>query len=283
VELVSSLTLGESRVACVKSASIWHEAQFPAGDNWQCADVELDSAGRALLGNNWLCATMPSATIVVDPSSWQGTRVELKHGYLIPELSAEAALEQLGVAADDVTHVVITHAHTDHYSGVLTDGQAVAMRFPNAEHFFPDADWRAFVTENREGRGSALTRLLQPIERAGKLRLVRGDLCIAPGVWLLAAPGETPGHQVVRIETGARDVYYIGDLVHFTAEAEHPEWVAEADRDEEALIRSRRRVFAPEAARRSIYVASHGRFPPWGELVTGDRGTRHWRYLKSPA
>jgi glyoxylase-like metal-dependent hydrolase (beta-lactamase superfamily II) len=283
LELVSIRSFGVIRIACVKSASIWHESRLAAGTTWQCEQVELDPEGRALLGNNWLCAVTPTATIVVDPSTWRGARVEMKHGYLVPELPVDQALDYLGVAANDVTHVVITHGHADHYTGVLAEDAAAGLRFPRAEHFFPEADRRAFVTENREHRASALSALLGPIERADKLRLVAGDCRIADGVWILAAPGETPGHQVVRIETEAHDVYYLGDLVHFPGEATHPEWIAEASRDEPALIRSRRRLFAADIADHAVYVTSHGRFPPWGELVVGEHGARSWRYLQEPA
>ncbi len=43
----------------------------------------------------------------------------------------------------DVTHVLITHTHEDHFSGILGDPDG--LRFPNALHVLPSADWRSII------------------------------------------------------------------------------------------------------------------------------------------
>ena len=48
----------------------------------------------------------------------------------------------VGVRPEEITHVLITHAHYDHFAGVAVerDGRYVA-RFPQARHLIGRADW----------------------------------------------------------------------------------------------------------------------------------------------
>lgn len=147
---------------------------------------------------------------------------------LIPESHKPSLLEQLataGIAADDLTDVIITHAHFDHFNGLtyLKDGRYVPV-FPNARHYLGKADWRP-------DRFSALeAQTLQVIHAAGLLTLVDGPYPITAGLTILPAPGETPGHQIVHVQHGSQEIYIVGDLYHHPLEltdpALHISWAA---------------------------------------------------------
>ena len=57
------------------------------------------------------------------------------------------------------------------------------------------------------------------------LQLVELPLKIADGIDILPAPGETPGHQVVRLQSEGETLYIIGDLLHHAIELAHPDWM----------------------------------------------------------
>jgi len=107
-----------------------------------------------------------------------------------------AALEHIGVAPDDVTRLLVTHAHPDHVGGLSglrgRTGATVAVHERDA----------AYV---REGRGPVLDRRTlggrlvrhnagfapTPVEE----ELVDGQLLdVAGGLRVLHTPGHTPGH-----------------------------------------------------------------------------------------
>jgi glyoxylase-like metal-dependent hydrolase (beta-lactamase superfamily II) len=176
----------------------------------------------------------------------------------------------LGVRPEEVTHVLITHAHGDHVAGgsVERDGRR-RPRFGRARHLIHRLDW----DENpaRRDPDSTLSRHLGPVAAAGLLEPVEGEPEVVPGVTLLHAPGESPGHQVVRVASGGERFYFLGDLFHHPCEVEHLDWVSRG-RDRAAMERSRRRLIAEAVPAGASLVFSHRPFPGWGRIVARDGG-----------
>ncbi|MDP9118652.1 MAG: MBL fold metallo-hydrolase, partial [Actinomycetota bacterium] len=106
-------------------------------------------------------------------------------------------LRAVGVVPDDVDHVVFTHLHADHSGGACwPDG---TPRFPNARHHVHPEDWTFF---DQQGPSAFTGRFaLEALEDLGALDLELGDREVVPGVRLVHAPGHTPGHRVVLLET----------------------------------------------------------------------------------
>ena len=171
-----------------------------------------------------------------------------------PDLIDQLAV--IGIAPEQVGHVVLTHLHFDHYSGVAREqgGRRVPC-FPRARHYVGRADWDA-VAEELADPESLAYKTLGVIEQHGLLQLVEGDVDLTDELSVLAAPGETAGHQVVRVRSRGQTLYCLGDLYHHPAEIEHPEWqVYWADAD--ASRRSRQRLVAAALAEDAIVTAAH--------------------------
>jgi glyoxylase-like metal-dependent hydrolase (beta-lactamase superfamily II) len=181
-------------------------------------------------------------------------------------------METLGMALEDVTHVITTHPHGDHYAGVAIEREGgIAPRFPWARHFLGRADWEG--NHNRGQVDSPIGRL-ELIDSLGLLELVDEAREVAPGVTILPAPGETPGHTIVQVESGGERFYFLGDIVHLPCEVERLDWTPpSADRD--ALIPLRERVFTDVARENALLVTAHEAFPPWGRIVEDGDGF-HW-------
>ncbi len=124
-----------------------------------------------------------------------------------------AALALLGVEANDVREIVITHLHNDHV-GTFFD-------FPNAVFHVQDREM-AYVT----GRHMTQERLRRPYEAdhaAGMVRLAfdervvfhDGDGQIAPGVSLHRIGGHSAGLQSVRVRTKRGWVVVASDASHY--------------------------------------------------------------------
>lgn len=148
-----------------------------------------------------------------------------------PDLPTQLAA--LGVRAEDLTDVVITHAHWDHYAGLTTpaagDGGAVAgyaPTYPHARCFMGQADWQdAEMQTALRDQTSLEARTLGALRERGLLRLVAGRERIADGLEVLPAPGETPGHLIVRLQSEGQTLYVLGDLFHHAVEFERPDWM----------------------------------------------------------
>lgn len=184
-------------------------------------------------------------------------------------------LAALGVSTGDITHVVITHAHWDHFAGLTTPtAGGVALTYPNARHYFGGADWRADETQAALADPTSLeARTLGAVHAAGTLTLVDAREELAEGVAILPAPGETPGHQLVRVASGGQTLYIIGDLLHHPIEVEYPDWMV-TWAEPASMRESRRWLLADALAERALVVAAHFALP--GHIEQADDGGMRW-------
>ncbi|MEU6722909.1 MBL fold metallo-hydrolase [Nonomuraea wenchangensis] len=157
-------------------------------------------------------------------------------GTLLGELAAA------GVAPADVETVVLTHLHSDHASGGVTDdGRPV---FENARYVLQRAELDA------AGDG-VLDRLIAPVK--AQLQVVEGAAEVAPGVHVHLTAGHTPGHQIVR----AGDLAMTGDLVLHPVQLDDPGVHYCYDDDREAAARTRAEVLERLRAERAVLATSH--------------------------
>lgn len=116
------------------------------------------------------------ASVLIDPGfgalppeSWLARELELR-----PTPGVQAGLAAAGIQPDQITHVVITHAHGDHFTGAtLTCDARRVPRYPRARYVLGRADWDG--NPAREDPDSETSIHLGTLERAGLLDLVDGD------------------------------------------------------------------------------------------------------------
>jgi glyoxylase-like metal-dependent hydrolase (beta-lactamase superfamily II) len=108
------------------------------------------------------------------------------------------------------------------------------------------------------------------------LELVDGEREIVPGVTIVPAPGKSPGHCVVRLESAGEVFYVLGDVVHHACEAEHVRWCP-PHADPDALAAARERLFPTIAREGALLATAHEPFPPWGRIAVAGAGYRWQR------
>jgi glyoxylase-like metal-dependent hydrolase (beta-lactamase superfamily II) len=121
----------------------------------------------------------------------------------------------------DITHVLISHMHADHVAGATrVAGVRRVPSFPNARYYVMENEWR-HALEPWNPLPDLIEAQMVSLSDAGVVTLVRDEQEVAPGVTLIPAPGESPGHAIVRLLTDDAVVYYLGDLFHHPAEFLH--------------------------------------------------------------
>ena len=269
---IESRRVGDATVTVVSEGGLLWAPEFPVPEpEWRRAMPDADADGRVWLGLNVVLIRLVNALIVIDPgmddpeSDWQRERSRVWPDWEVrrtPGLAA--ALVELAIAPEDVTHVVITHPHSDHYPGVVvTRGGDAVPRFPRARHFLGRADWEG--NPDRSDPDSDLVRL-ELIDQLGLLELVDGEQEIVPGVTIIPTPGESPGHCVVRFESAGELCYVLGDIVHHACEVDHPDW-GPSHGDQDTLLATRKHIFPTVAREGALLVTAHEPFPPWGRIV----------------
>ena len=123
------------------------------------------------------------------------------------------ALGALGIAADDIRDVAITHLHYDHAGNV--------NQFRNARIWLQQREM-AYVTgrcmcDAKQNHFFALDDISVVLKRlyAGDVRLVDGMHRFAPGIEFHRVGGHTDGLQVVRVMTARGWAVLASDAAHY--------------------------------------------------------------------
>lgn len=257
---------------------------------WRPAVPEADAGGMITLCSGGAVVRSGDTVIVIDPGlddpgtpTSEQTNLVFAGWDFTPGF--QAGLDQLGIPNDDVTHVIITHAHFDHCLGVaVEDDGRLVPRFPNARYLLDQADWDLHFTPEGEQRPMAtspflgvnriMRERLQAVMEAGLLDLVDGDHDVTREVTTVPTPGETPGHRAVRIESNGSICWHLGDIAHYAVEFEHLDWLTPTRRDADAMRASRERILPRLVAEHALVTWSHAQFPGWGRIAEVDGGFR---------
>jgi len=232
---VTSRTVGAATITAISDGSgrsaILGSLAVPR-EEWR-REVDADDWDEIILGYNVAHVRLGAASILIDlgfdypgpASPWRAPRYQRTPGVV-------AGLAAIGVRPEGITHVLITHAHGDHVAGgAIERAGRWVPRYPNAIYFLGSADWEG--NPERDRPDSLLARHLGPAADAGRLELVDAERAIAPGVAMVAAPGESPGHCLVRVTSDGVTFYFLGDLFHHPCEVAHRDW-ASSGRDQAA-------------------------------------------------
>lgn len=269
---VEARQFGDARVTLINDGSgqsvIVKQLTVPESE-WRRFVPEASARGEIVVNYQVAHIAIDGASILIDlgfdepsaASQWKEPRHHRSPG-------VEAGLASIGVGRRDITHVLITHAHGDHFAGGSVDGRP---RFPRARVLLGRADWEGNAA--RDSADSMLSIQMGPIERAGLLELVDGEHEVVPGVAMIHAPGESSGHSIVRVSSRGDTFYFLGDLFHHPAEVANLDWVS-GGRDAAVMRASRDRLIARAVPEGATLVYTHSLFPGWGRIVPDGVGYR---------
>jgi len=237
----------------------------------------LPANAAALRGEvNVTVVKTPDATIVIDCGG--GTD-------FMPTTGRYATnLEAAGITADSVTHVVFTHAHADHFWGVI-DPFDDASRFQKARHVMPAAEleyWRRpnianEVPDAMRGMALGIVRRLDGLRE--RIEAVKPGAEIVPGVALVDTAGHTPGHVSVAISSGAEQILVGGDVLTnpFVSFAK-PDWTWGPDVEPDRAAAARKRTLDMLATDRIRLLGYH---LPWPGIGRVERNHSGYRFVQS--
>jgi glyoxylase-like metal-dependent hydrolase (beta-lactamase superfamily II) len=173
----------------------------------------------------------------------------------------EDALKELGVVPGDIKWMIDTHLHFDHAGGNTTarrrDGEVrVEPTFPNATYVVQKGELHYARHTNERTRASYIPHNFEPIEAAGKWKLIEGDVEILPGIRSLVTPGHVPYHQAILLQSKGETAAYVADLCPTIHHLPLP-WIMGYDVEPLRTLESKRSLFGRAAAEGWWIVLEH--------------------------
>lgn len=164
-------------------------------------------------------------------------------------------------------HIILTHAHPDHFGGLLDkDGKE---NFPNAPVYMCQEEW-AVCTTLEYSRGNhafvdAVQNYLLPAESQIERIECSGE--ILPGFSSIELPGHTPHHMGVLIESAGEHLIFPGDAMMHPLQFEHPDWEIFIDIDHQTARESLIKLAELAIELDALVMAYHFPFPGLGKIV----------------
>ena len=153
-------------------------------------------------------------------------------------------LDAIGLAPEDITHLVVTHGHPDHIWGMLDDFGDPFL--PNAEilmgraefDYWMDANTVSTIGQARTAFAVGAQRRLEAI--ADLVTFFEDGAEILPGIAARLTPGHTPGHMAFELRDGSESLMVTGDsLGNDHVAFARPDWHSGSDQDQPLAAQTR--------------------------------------------
>lgn len=182
--------------------------------------------------------------------------------------------------SDQINFVIHTHLHADHVGWNLRyAGGMPAPYFRRARYVISKDDYDYFTEPERLAQTPHVQRQVIPLRRLRLQEIVEGEHQVTDEISVAPAPGHTPGHQIVLINSNGQKGAVVGDLLHNIAQVSEPTWCAGVDTDKVQSAASREKLL--DQAEKEGWIIAAGHFPPGKQIgkVVRDGDKRRWQSL----
>ncbi|MGE3710755.1 MAG: MBL fold metallo-hydrolase [Hyphomicrobiaceae bacterium] len=172
------------------------------------------------------------------------------------------ALAAAGIDPASIDTIVVTHAHIDHITGLLTpEGEKI---YPGAEIIIPRAELEFWSDETKlSGWPHHIERVVQkclPTLRAcaDQFRPFDGTPEVLPGLTAVPLPGHSPAQTGYMLRSGGDSLLFWADTVHLAAyQLPEPGWAIVFDYDQSAAVETRKRTLEDVVNKRQRVAGAH--------------------------
>jgi glyoxylase-like metal-dependent hydrolase (beta-lactamase superfamily II) len=128
------------------------------------------------------------------------------------ESHIEQSLGQLGLTTDDIDHVLMTHMHFDHSSGLTKwEGETLVSAFKSASIVTSQLEWDEMRNPNIRSRNTYWKENWEAI--AEQVKTFESEIEIVTGVKMVHTGGHSDGHSLVLLESEGETLLHLADLL----------------------------------------------------------------------
>ncbi|MEO6189440.1 MAG: MBL fold metallo-hydrolase [Saprospiraceae bacterium] len=187
--------------------SIWNKLN-PADENNMCS-----WALRCLL----IC-TNDGKNILVDTGIGNKQDEKFKsHFYLHGSGDLIQSIKALGLEAEDITDVILTHLHFDHCGGAVrkNEDNELIPTFPNAIYWSTQTHWNWASNPNEREKNSFLKENFQPLQDHDKLKFIiesSDRVDFMEGISIHFCSGHTQSLMAIEMDCNGQNYLFTADL-----------------------------------------------------------------------
>lgn len=236
--------------------------------------IPADEQNRIPLAMRCLLLRGHGRTILVD--NGLGDKYDARFGSIFgvdrESFNLLDSLQEVGVAVEDVTDVILTHLHFDHAGGSTTRDEegSLILTFPNAVHHIQQTHW-IWAQESPREQASFLAENLDPLESSGKLNFLAGAETPFPGIHMIVVDGHTRGQQLPVVTGKEGTLLYAADLLPTAAHIPLL-WIMAYDVAPLDTLTEKKRVLDEAVDGNWIVFFEHDPEIVTGRIVRTDRG-----------
>ncbi|MQX88592.1 MBL fold metallo-hydrolase [Sinorhizobium meliloti] len=193
--------------------------------------------------------------------------------YLGPSLGKLVAnIEASGYKVDDIDDVILTHIHTDHSGGLMSNGKRT---FPNATLRVNEREAKFWLSPKNARAATGIVeqhfreadQCVTPYVKAGKFETFADNAAPVPGLGSILYAGHTPGHSAITLESEGQKIVFWGDITHGDIlQFDEPGIAIEFDIDQKAAVDARDIAFRQAVAGKYLVAGAHIAFPGIGHV-----------------
>ncbi|MGG0187885.1 YtnP family quorum-quenching lactonase [Bacillus rhizoplanae] len=128
------------------------------------------------------------------------------------ESSVEQSLAQLGLKAEDIQYILMTHLHFDHASGLTKwKGEKLVPTFPNAKIYVSQTEWDEMRNPNIRSRNTYWKENWEPIVH--QVQLFTEEVNVTDEIRMVHTGGHSDGHAVVIAQSQNETLLHLADLM----------------------------------------------------------------------
>jgi len=184
------------------------------------------------------------------------------------------ALARAGITPEEIDFVILSHLHFDHAGGAtVRRGNEVVPTYPKATYIIQEGMWTEALDPNPRTKGSYMQDDFLPLEKSNRVKFVRGEEEVVPGVRVRLTGGHVKHHQIVVAESGGRKAVYWADLMPTTAHLK-PAWVMGYDLYPHDVAALKERWLEEAVRERWVNVFEHDPEVAMAYVVRDEKGFR---------
>jgi glyoxylase-like metal-dependent hydrolase (beta-lactamase superfamily II) len=174
--------------------------------------------------------------------------------HLFGDENLKDSFKKHGYSVDDVTDVLFTHLHDDHCGGaVAVDNNGnPELVFKNARYYCSEEQWNWALYPNKREVGSFFKENLLPLEKSGKLNLLKTEGNLTENISFRFFNGHTQGLVVPFIKSNNKTVVFLADFIPASSHIPLP-FIASVD-IQPLLALKEKESFLKEAAEEGYYL-----------------------------